>query len=65
MKYKDLEIWVMARDLVNEIHRMRLTDLPKFEMYEVGSQIRRSIKSGIRYLASGISDLPRNKLSPS
>jgi len=45
MKYKDLEIWAMARDLVNEIHKMTLTDLPKFEMYETGSQIRRSIKS--------------------
>ena len=35
----------MARDLVVDIHRMTLEKLPKFEMYEVGSQIRRSIKS--------------------
>ncbi len=45
MRYKDLEIWIMARDLTIEIHRMTLSDLPKFEMYETGSQIRRSIKS--------------------
>lgn len=45
MKYKDLEIWKLSRDLTTEIHRMTLTGLPKFEMYEVGSQIRRSIKS--------------------
>jgi four helix bundle protein len=35
----------MARSLVKEIHQMTLTDLPKFEMYQEGSQIRRSIKS--------------------
>ncbi len=45
MKYKDLEIWAITRDLVIEIHAMTLIDLPKFEMYETGSQIRRSIKS--------------------
>ena len=45
MKYKDLEIWIMARDLTIEIHKMTLSDLPKYEMYEVGPQIRRSIKS--------------------
>ena len=35
----------MARDLVVDIHKMTLEKLPKFEMYEEGSQIRRSIKS--------------------
>ena len=43
--YKKLEIWQMARLLVIDIHEMTLNDLPKFEMYEVGSQIRRSSKS--------------------
>lgn len=43
--YKKLRIWEQARELVNEIHRMTLTCLPKFEMYEEGSQIRRSMKS--------------------
>jgi len=45
MSYKRLEIWQQARSLVIDIHRMTLTELPKFEKYEEGSQIRRSIKS--------------------
>ena len=45
MSYKKLHIWSIARDLVIGIHRMTLEKLPKFEMYEEGSQIRRSIKS--------------------
>jgi four helix bundle protein len=45
MSYKSLEIWKLADDLVPEIHEMTLTILPKFEMYEEGSQIRKSIKS--------------------
>lgn len=43
--YKNLEIWQLARELTIEIHSMTLTKLPSFERYEVGSQIRRSIKS--------------------
>lgn len=45
MSYRNLEIWVLAKDLVVKIHKMTLQDLPKFEMYEEGGQIRRSIKS--------------------
>lgn len=45
MSYRKLEIWQKAHELVIDIHRMTLKDLPKFELYEVGSQIRRSIKS--------------------
>ena len=45
MKYKDLEIWKLANEIVPQIHKMTLTDLPKFELYETGSQIRRSSKS--------------------
>ncbi len=45
MSYKKLEIWQLAREAVNRIHRMTLANLPKFEMYETGSQIRRSVKS--------------------
>jgi len=44
MSYKSLEIWQLSRELVIDIHKMSLT-LPKFEMYETGSQIRRSSKS--------------------
>ena len=45
MSYRSLEIWQIARELVIDIHKMTLRDLPKFEMYEEGSQIRRSSKS--------------------
>ena len=45
MSYKKLHIWSMARDLVIDIHKMTLEHLPKFEMFEEASQIRRSIKS--------------------
>ncbi|MEI7929332.1 MAG: four helix bundle protein [Verrucomicrobiales bacterium] len=43
--YKKLRIWEQARELVIEIHRMTLNALPKFELFEEGSQIRRSMKS--------------------
>jgi four helix bundle protein len=45
MSYKDLGIWRESRELVILIHRVTLERLPKFEMYEEGSQIRRSMKS--------------------
>ena len=45
MGYKTLEVWQLARDLVIDIHRMTIEKLPKFEMFEEGSQIRRSAKS--------------------
>ena len=45
MSYRDLEIWQLARELSIAIHRMTMEKLPKFELYEEGSQIRRSSKS--------------------
>lgn len=45
MSYRTLEIWTLARDLSKDVHPMTLTHLPKFELYEEGSQIRRSSKS--------------------
>jgi len=45
VSYRDLEIWQLARKLTIDIHRMTIQELPKFEMYEEGSQIRRSMKS--------------------
>ena len=45
MSYKNLEIWQLARELVIDIQKMTLTKLPKFEMFEEGSQIRKSSKS--------------------
>jgi len=45
MSYKSLEIWQLAREIALKVHKMTLNDLPKFEMYETGQQIRRSAKS--------------------
>jgi len=45
LSYKKLEIWRLANDVVIEIHKMTLDKLPKFEMFEEASQIRRSSKS--------------------
>lgn len=45
MSYKNLDIWKISRSVVIKIHKMTLSELPKFEMYEEGSQIRRSSKS--------------------
>lgn len=45
MSYKNLKIWQEARAIVVDIHKMTLENLPKFELYEEGSQIRKSSKS--------------------
>lgn len=45
MSYKKLQIWQLADEVVVKVHKMSLQELPKFEMYEIGSQIRRSMKS--------------------
>lgn len=42
--YKDLEIYRLSHKLAIEIHDASLK-LPKFEMYEEGSQLRRAAKS--------------------
>ena len=42
--YRDLDIYSKAHKLAVEIHQLSLK-LPKFEMYEQASQIRRSSKS--------------------
>ena len=42
--YKDLDIYKMAYELAIKVHKMSLT-LPKYELYEQGSQVRRSSKS--------------------
>mgnify|MGYP001013740691 CR=1 FL=1 len=42
--YRDLEIYKLALDLSLKIHKASLK-LPNFELYEQGSQIRRSSKS--------------------
>ena len=43
--YEGLDIYHLAKSLAIEIHKITFGKLPKFEMYEEGSQIRRSSKS--------------------
>lgn len=42
--YRDLDVYKLSFDLAIEIHQLSL-ELPKYELYEIGSQIRRSSKS--------------------
>jgi len=53
MSYRKLEIWQLVRELIIDIHKMTLDKLPKFELYEEGSQIRRSIKSAKSNIVEG------------
>lgn len=50
--YRDLEIYKESRRLAVEVHAMSLK-LPKFELYEEGSQIRRSSKSVTSMIVEG------------
>jgi four helix bundle protein len=50
--YRRLEIYQRAHRLAVEVHRLTLT-LPKFEMYEEGSQVRRSSKSVAAQIVEG------------
>jgi len=50
--YRNLDIYLEARRLAIEVHTMSLT-LPKFELYETGSQIRRSSKSVTAMIVEG------------
>ena len=42
--YQKLDVYKQSHDLAIKVHEMTMS-LPKFEMYEEGSQIRRSAKS--------------------
>jgi four helix bundle protein len=50
--YNDLEVYQKAYSLAIKVHEMSLT-LPKYELYEQGSQIRRSSKSIKDNIAEG------------
>lgn len=50
--YRDLDVYKLAFELAAKIHRASLT-LPQFELYEQGSQIRRSSKSIKDQIAEG------------
>jgi four helix bundle protein len=44
MSFQKLQIWQLAKELTTEVHLMTMK-LPKFEQFEEGQQIRRSMKS--------------------
>ena len=50
--YKDLEIYKKGLSLFFETHKMSLL-LPKYELYELGSQLRRSSDSVITNIVEG------------
>jgi four helix bundle protein len=50
--YKDLEIYKLSYEFALKVHK-RTMSLPKYEMYEEGSQIRRSSKSINSNIAEG------------
>ena len=51
--YRDLEIYRLSKKLAVDVHRMTLEELPKFEMFEEGSQIRKSSKSVVSNIVEG------------
>src|SRR5688572_24110108 len=50
--YRDLEIYKESKRLAIEMHKMSLL-LPKFELFEEGGQIRRSLKSVTAMIVEG------------
>ena len=53
--FEDLEVYQKLLNLALEIHKLTLS-FPKFEMYELGSQLRRSSNSAAANLAEGWND---------
>ncbi|KFF22442.1 four helix bundle protein [Chryseobacterium sp. JM1] len=52
MSYLKLDIYTIAFDLFIETHQLSLK-LPKYELYELGSQLRRSADSVVTNIAEG------------
>jgi four helix bundle protein len=52
MRVEDLDVYKKLRDLHLEVHELSLR-FPKFELYELGSQVRRSSNSAPANLAEG------------
>lgn len=50
--YKDLEIYKISYDLAVKVHKFSLT-LPQYEMYEEGSQVRKSSKGVTNCIVEG------------
>jgi len=51
--YEGTAIYQLGKRLAVEVHRMTLGELPEFEMYEEGRQIRRSSKSIVSNFVEG------------
>lgn len=54
-KVEDLEVYQRLYRLVLEVHELTLT-FPRFELYELGSQLRRSSNSAPANLAEGFNN---------
>lgn len=50
--YRDLEIYQLGRQLAIDVHKLSMK-LPKHELYEQGSQVRRSSKSIVANVVEG------------
>jgi len=50
MSYRELEVYKTAHMLILDIHKMILTKLPRFEMFEEGTQIRKRLSKIIYQL---------------
>ena len=59
MKLTDLEVYKRLYGLVLEIHTLTL-NFPKYELYEIGSQLRRSSNSASANLAEGFGNKHTN-----
>ena len=61
MLYDKLSVFKKAYDLSLAIHKRSLS-FPKFEQYELASQLRRSSKSICANLGEGMSSKPHRKM---
>lgn len=59
MEYQDLEVYQRLFKLALEVHDLTMT-YPKFEMYELGSQTRRSSYATIANIAEGFGNKHTN-----
>ena len=51
--FKDLDIYTLSKELSIKVHAVTVDKLPSFEVYEEGSQIRRSSKSIVSNIVEG------------
>ena len=59
MRVEDLEVYQKLFRLALEVHKLTMT-FPKFELFELGSQLRRSSNSAPANLAEGFSNKHTN-----